>query len=215
MLGGLRALSLSGDQERLREAIDNLVGNAIKYSPIGGAIECRRHSSRGRGRLRGPATRAPACRPRTSARLFGRFQRLSAKPTAGEGSTGLGLVHRQAHRRAASAAARPRESAGPGQGSDLLALPIPRQIRRTGDMSVGTSTSIVVDDETAAREMVGDYLKMHGFEVTLCDGGASLRQRMATAAPDLDRARPQHARGGRALDRPRPARRRARCRSSC
>jgi signal transduction histidine kinase len=25
------------------------------------------------------------------ARLFGRFQRLSAKPTAGEGSTGLGL----------------------------------------------------------------------------------------------------------------------------
>ena len=34
---------------------------------------------------------------------------------------------------------------------------------------------IVVDDEAPAREMVGDYLKMHGFAVTLCDGGKSLR----------------------------------------
>ena len=30
---------------------------------------------------------------------------------------------------------------------------------------------IIVDDEAPAREMVGDYLKMHGFGVTLCDGG--------------------------------------------
>ena len=34
----------------------------------------------------------------------------------------------------------------------------------------------VVDDEAPAREMVGDYLKLHGFEVTLCDGGTSLRR---------------------------------------
>ena len=30
---------------------------------------------------------------------------------------------------------------------------------------------IMVDDEAPAREMVGEYLKMHGFAVTLCDGG--------------------------------------------
>jgi len=48
-----------------------------------------------------------------------------------------------------------------------------------------TQHIIVFDDELAAREMVGDYLKMHGFEVTLCDGGASLRDAMADAAPDL------------------------------
>ena len=30
---------------------------------------------------------------------------------------------------------------------------------------------IIVDDEAPAREMVGEYLKMHGFTVTLCDGG--------------------------------------------
>ena len=44
---------------------------------------------------------------------------------------------------------------------------------------------IVVDDEAPAREMVGDYLKMHGFAVTLCDGGKSLRAEIETKVPDL------------------------------
>ncbi len=44
---------------------------------------------------------------------------------------------------------------------------------------------IVVDDEASAREMVGDYLRMQGFAVTLCDGGRSLRTAMAAGAADL------------------------------
>jgi two-component system, OmpR family, response regulator len=44
---------------------------------------------------------------------------------------------------------------------------------------------VVVDDEQPAREMVGDYLRMHGFSVSLCDGGASLRQTIAQQKPDL------------------------------
>ncbi len=45
---------------------------------------------------------------------------------------------------------------------------------------------IIVDDEAPAREMVGDYLKMHGFTVTLCDGGKTLRSAIETGtAPDL------------------------------
>jgi two-component system, OmpR family, response regulator len=43
----------------------------------------------------------------------------------------------------------------------------------------------VVDDEQPARDMVGDYLRMHGFSVSLCDGGASLRQSIAQKMPDL------------------------------
>ncbi|HVV40633.1 MAG TPA: response regulator [Nitrobacter sp.] len=43
----------------------------------------------------------------------------------------------------------------------------------------------VVDDEPPAREMVGDYLKMHGFAITLCDGGKSLREAIGAATPDL------------------------------
>src|SRR5580692_8033389 len=49
---------------------------------------------------------------------------------------------------------------------------------------------VVVDDEAAARDMIGDYLRMHGFAVSLCDGGKSLRAEIAKAAsanqgPDL------------------------------
>ena len=43
----------------------------------------------------------------------------------------------------------------------------------------------IVDDELPAREMVGDYLRMHGFSVTLCDGGATLRKSIAEQMPDL------------------------------
>jgi DNA-binding response OmpR family regulator len=49
----------------------------------------------------------------------------------------------------------------------------------------GSPHIIVVDDEAPAREMVGDYLRMHGFEVTLCDGGKALRAAIAQQAPDL------------------------------
>jgi DNA-binding response OmpR family regulator len=43
----------------------------------------------------------------------------------------------------------------------------------------------VVDDEAATRELIGDYLKMHGFVVTLCDGGAAMRAAAAATRPDL------------------------------
>ena len=54
--------------------------------------------------------------PEDLGRLFGRFQRLSAKPTAGESSTGLGLsiVKRIIDMHGGQVTA---ESAGPGQGS--------------------------------------------------------------------------------------------------
>ena len=44
---------------------------------------------------------------------------------------------------------------------------------------------VVVDDEAATRDMVGDYLKLHGFAVTLCDGGPALRQLVKKQTPDL------------------------------
>lgn len=43
----------------------------------------------------------------------------------------------------------------------------------------------VVDDEADARQMVGDYLDMHGFRVVLCDGGHMLRTQLRQEIPDL------------------------------
>jgi DNA-binding response OmpR family regulator len=43
----------------------------------------------------------------------------------------------------------------------------------------------VVDDEAATRDMVGDYLRLHGFSVVPCDGGRALREQLARQSPDL------------------------------
>lgn len=48
-----------------------------------------------------------------------------------------------------------------------------------------THKIVVVDDEAAARDMIGDYLKLHGFAVTLCEGGGSLREHVKKETPDL------------------------------
>lgn len=44
---------------------------------------------------------------------------------------------------------------------------------------------VVVDDEASTRDVVGDYLSLHGFKVSLCDGGASLRALLRQTSPDL------------------------------
>jgi signal transduction histidine kinase len=65
----------------------------------------------------------PGLSPEDMGRLFGRFQRLSAKPTAGESSTGLGLsiVKRIVELHGGQITA---ESLGPGSGTTFtIALP--------------------------------------------------------------------------------------------
>jgi signal transduction histidine kinase len=78
------------DSDRIREAIDNVLSNAVKYSPIGGHIEVG-VERRGESAVIRVSDEGPGLSSEDLARLFGRFQRLSAKPTGGETSTGLGL----------------------------------------------------------------------------------------------------------------------------
>jgi signal transduction histidine kinase len=78
------------DPDRLREAVDNLLSNAIKYSPIGGMIDLTMRTENDTAFIL-VHDEGPGLTPEDISRLFGRFQRLSAKPTGGESSTGLGL----------------------------------------------------------------------------------------------------------------------------
>ncbi|HEX3181426.1 MAG TPA: DUF3369 domain-containing protein [Beijerinckiaceae bacterium] len=83
-------LMTRGDPDRLREALDNVIGNAVKYSPLGGDIVVGMSSEAGEPIIR-VSDSGPGFAPEDQDRMFGRFQRLSAKPTGGESSTGLGL----------------------------------------------------------------------------------------------------------------------------
>ena len=80
----------SVDPERFREVVDNLLSNAVKYTPPGGLIEVEVRGTPHETWLcvgdSGPGLTAD-----DRARLFRPFTPLSARPTAGETSTGLGL----------------------------------------------------------------------------------------------------------------------------
>ena len=110
------------DLDRIREAIDNLVSNAVKYSPLGGTIDLL-VAQDGGGIIVEVRDQGAGLSPEDISRLFGRFQRLSAKPTAGETSTGLGLsiVKRIVDLHGGRIAV---ESAGPGKGATFrMTLP--------------------------------------------------------------------------------------------
>jgi signal transduction histidine kinase len=110
------------DADRIREAIDNVVSNAIKYSPIAGKITVLVSHEQNNTVIR-IADQGAGLSPEDLGRLFGRFQRLSAKPTGGESSTGLGLsiVKRIIDMHGGQVTA---DSAGPGQGSTFtITLP--------------------------------------------------------------------------------------------
>jgi signal transduction histidine kinase len=110
------------DADRIREAIDNLISNAIKYSPIGGKIAVVVGQEANMTMIR-VVDEGAGLSPEDLGRLFGRFQRLSAKPTAGESSTGLGLsiVKRIIDMHGGEVTA---DSDGPGQGSTFtITLP--------------------------------------------------------------------------------------------
>ena len=72
------------------QVFENLLSNAIKFSPKGKKIYINIREKNGCLRM-GVADQGPGINPKDFERLFGKYQRLSAKPTNGETSTGLGL----------------------------------------------------------------------------------------------------------------------------
>lgn len=78
------------DEEYTHQVFENLISNAIKYSPIGKEIYVFSKES-GRRWVIGVKDEGPGLSEEDQKKLFGKFQRLSSKPTANEKSTGLGL----------------------------------------------------------------------------------------------------------------------------
>ncbi|EIP97305.1 signal transduction histidine kinase [Opitutaceae bacterium TAV1] len=78
------------DAGRLRQILDNLVANALKFTPSGGRVDLSLGRS-GRWVYAEVRDTGPGLTPEDFARMFRPFQPLSAEPTASEDSSGLGL----------------------------------------------------------------------------------------------------------------------------
>jgi signal transduction histidine kinase len=78
--------AVEADYHAAAQIFDNLVSNALKFSNSGSAVMI--DVSRERIAV---IDQGPGCSPDDVKKLFQPYQRLSARPTAGESSTGLGL----------------------------------------------------------------------------------------------------------------------------
>jgi two-component system, sensor histidine kinase and response regulator len=79
------------DQSKMAQVIDNLLSNALKFSPSGSlvsiSLRCDRHSI-----LFSVRDHGPGVAEEQKDKIFSEFQKGNALPTGGESSTGLGLT---------------------------------------------------------------------------------------------------------------------------
>jgi len=84
------SLSAFTDSTVLNQILENLVSNALKFSSQNKKVTIHLRATHDRAII-DVSDEGPGIKPEEFPKLFGKFQRLSAKPTAGENSTGLGL----------------------------------------------------------------------------------------------------------------------------
>lgn len=78
------------DRNLFEQVMENLVSNAIKFSPTKKEVSISAKLVEGMLEF-AVSDQGPGLHPEEMSKLFKKYQRLSAKPTAGESSTGLGL----------------------------------------------------------------------------------------------------------------------------
>lgn len=84
------SLPVLADSTALTQIVENLVSNALKFSPPGGNVYVHLRQT-GNAVQMEVRDEGPGLTDDDKQHLFGKFRRLSARPTAGEESTGLGL----------------------------------------------------------------------------------------------------------------------------
>jgi signal transduction histidine kinase len=91
LLAPMPAARVLADPIRLRQVLDNLISNAVKFSPPASTVRVRAAKNRAHWRVE-VQDQGPGLTKQDRARLFQAFTRLSAQPTGNEKSVGLGLA---------------------------------------------------------------------------------------------------------------------------
>jgi signal transduction histidine kinase len=78
------------DRHAALQVLDNLLSNAIKYSPFSTEVEISAGTAAD-GAFIAVKDQGPGISTEDRKRMFGKFTRLTARPTGGESSSGLGL----------------------------------------------------------------------------------------------------------------------------
>ncbi len=191
------------DERRLKQVLVNLLGNAVKFTPPGGAIDVAAEADEVRGEVRiAVRDNGPGIPEGARSRLFRAFVQLDARLAREHEGSGLGLV--LVDRLVALHGGRVDLESEPGRGSRftvilpwvrrdadatspggrrpglLAAQPLPR----SEALAAGTRVLLVEDNDTQ-RSLFEEALGARGFEVEVARNGAEALEKAEAFDPDL------------------------------
>ena len=183
---------VDGDAARLEQVLNNLVDNALKYTPGGGRVTISTGRAGETAVLRVRDT-GQGIRTDLLARVFDLFVQEQQSLDRSRGGLGLGLalVKRLVELHGGSVAV---WSAGPGQGSEFtvrlpaVAGPVAEASRPAAGAAPAAARSrrvLVVEDSPDARQSLRMLLEMAGHEVETSEDGPSGLAKLEAFRPDV------------------------------
>lgn len=180
---------VSGDETRLRQVLDNLIDNAIKFSPPGHGIQVSVSAQDGKVIWR-VKDDGDGIEPQMLPLLFDAFVQADRSLERSRGGLGLGLALVKGlvtmHGGTVSV-----HSDGPGRGSEFtLQLPAEHAPESPRDLGAGltgqraTKDVLIAEDNVDAAEALRMILEGHGYRVHVVHSGPA-------AVEALRRTRPQ------------------------
>jgi signal transduction histidine kinase/ActR/RegA family two-component response regulator len=184
---------LRADPLRLYQVVENLISNAVKFTPEGGevAVEVRRDAGCGEVVVRDTGVGIP---PAVLASIFEPFHQIDSSTARHHGGLGLGLAIAR-HLVELHGGTIRAESAGEGRGSRFtVRLPLDTRPDAADEADVGVGGRlpsldglrvVVVDDERDARDLFTTLLSARGAAVTATASTEEAMRRLAEQPADV------------------------------
>jgi CheY-like chemotaxis protein len=185
-------LLVDGDPVRLEQVFANLVTNAIKYTPAGGAITLRAEREGAEAVVRVRDTGVGLTREMLP-RIFDLFTQVERTLDRSQGGLGIGLtlVRSLVGLHGGSVEA---DSAGPGRGSEFV-VRLPLDMARhdaanaAADEADGAPCAgrrvLLVEDNPDSRELLKLLLEARGHRVDVASDGVQGVERAVALSPEV------------------------------
>ena len=195
----VRPAMTSGDPDRLQQIVWNLISNAVKFTPPGGAARIR--LTRNNGYRIVVTDTGEGIDPRFLPHVFDAFRQADGTTTREHGGLGLGLAIARELVELHGGTIKAR-SDGAGRGSTFQ-VDLPSMVSEspapggTPASAVGRETPasdrdllrdlriLVVDDEADARDLIEMALAQYGAVVTTADSAAAALAEIDRRVPDV------------------------------